>query len=438
MRLDKRVALLARGAARIPGMSQLLSKRPDRFSRGVWPGYYSRAKGAEVWDLDDNRYLDMSIGGIGATVLGYADPDVDGAVLEAIRNGGASSLNCPEEVELAELLCELHPWADMVRYTRGGGEAAAMAVRIARAATGREKVAFCGYHGWHDWYLAANLGEIDALDGHLMSGLPPAGVPRALRGTAFPFAYNDLNGLRALVDEHGSGLAAIIIEPVRNHEPEPSFLEGVRALADRCGTVLIVDEISAALRMNTGGAHLVYGLEPDMAVFSKSLGNGYPMSAVIGRAEVMEAAQKTFISSTNWTERTGPAAALATLAKHRATDAGAHLTRLGRMVQKGWRELANRWKLPLEVGGMAAMSHFSFFGDDAQARKAYFVQLMLDRGILASNLCYLMLAHTDADVARYLSACDEAFCDLARAVAEGDLSRKLRGQPSLAGFKRLA
>jgi len=438
MRLDKRVALLARGAARIPGMSQLLSKRPDRFSRGVWPGYYSRAKGAEVWDLDDNRYLDMSIGGIGATVLGYADPDVDGAVLEAIRNGVASSLNCPEEVELAELLCELHPWADMVRYTRGGGEAAAMAVRIARAATGREKVAFCGYHGWHDWYLAANLGEIDALDGHLMSGLPPAGVPRALRGTAFPFAYNDLNGLRALVDEHGSGLAAIIIEPVRNHEPEPSFLEGVRALADRCGTVLIVDEISAALRMNTGGAHLVYGLEPDMAVFSKSLGNGYPMSAVIGRAEVMEAAQKTFISSTNWTERTGPAAALATLAKHRATDAGAHLTRLGRMVQKGWRELANRWKLPLEVGGMAAMSHFSFFGDDAQARKAYFVQLMLDRGILASNLCYLMLAHTDADVARYLSACDEAFCDLARAVAEGDLSRKLRGQPSLAGFKRLA
>ncbi len=438
MRLDKRVALQERGAARIPGMSQLLSKRPDRFSRGVWPGYYSRAKGAEVWDLDDNRYLDMSIGGIGATVLGYADPDVDGAVLEAIRNGVASSLNCPEEVELAELLCELHPWADMVRYTRGGGEAAAMAVRIARAATGREKVAFCGYHGWHDWYLAANLGEIDALDGHLMSGLPPAGVPRALRGTAFPFAYNDLNGLRALVDEHGSGLAAIIIEPVRNHEPEPSFLEGVRALADRCGTVLIVDEISAALRMNTGGAHLVYGLEPDMAVFSKSLGNGYPMSAVIGRAEVMEAAQKTFISSTNWTERTGPAAALATLAKHRATDAGAHLTRLGRMVQKGWRELANRWKLPLEVGGMAAMSHFSFFGDDAQARKAYFVQLMLDRGILASNLCYLMLAHTDADVARYLSACDEAFCDLARAVAEGDLSRKLRGQPSLAGFKRLA
>lgn len=438
MTLDKSLAMQERAAKRIPGMCQLLSKRPDRFSLGVWPGYYSRAKGAEIWDLDGNRYLDMSIGGIGATVLGYADPDVDAAVLEAVRNGVACSLNCPEEVELADLLCELHPWADMVRYSRGGGEAAAMAVRIARAATGREKVAFCGYHGWHDWYLAANLGETDALDGHLMSGLPPRGVPRGLRSTAFPFAYNDLEGLRALVEEHAASLAAIIMEPVRNYEPEPGFLEGVRCLADQCGAVLIVDEISAALRMNTGGAHLIYGLEPDMAVFSKSLGNGYPMSATIGRAGVMEAAQKTFISSTNWTERTGPAAALATLIKHRAHNAGTHLTRLGRMVQNGWLEQAERWGLGIEVGGMAAMSHFSFSTEDAAACKAFFVQCMLDRGILASNLCYIMLAHTEEHVLRYLSACDEAFGELTRAVSEGTLSQQLRGRPSLAGFKRLA
>ncbi len=170
------MAMQARAKRLIPGMTQLLSKRPDMFSLGVWPGYFSKASGAYLWDLDGNQYLDMSIAGIGANVLGYADPDVDEAVKRAITDGISSSLNCPEEVELAELLCELHPWAEMVRYTRSGGEAMAVAVRIARAHTGKDKVAFCGYHGWHDWYLAANLGEKNALGDHLLPGLSPAGV----------------------------------------------------------------------------------------------------------------------------------------------------------------------------------------------------------------------------------------------------------------------
>jgi len=225
-------ALQERAKVRIPGLSQLLSKRPDRFSYGVWPGYMSRAEGARVWDLDGNEYVDMSIGGIGATVLGYQDPEVDEAVRGAIGRGVASSLNCPEEVELADLLCELHPWADMVRFARCGGEAVAMAVRIARAVTGRDTVAFCGYHGWHDWYLAANVGTDNALGEHLIPGLEPTGVPRGLAGTALPFSYNDAAGLEAIVAAHGKNLAAVVMEPIRSDPPAPGFLARVRELAD--------------------------------------------------------------------------------------------------------------------------------------------------------------------------------------------------------------
>lgn len=438
-RIEKSLAMQERAKRRIPGMTQLLSKRPDRFSQGVWPGYYSRAKGARVWDLDGNEYLDMSIGGIGATILGYADPDVDAAVVEAIGRGVASSLNCPEEVELAELLCGLHPWAGMARFARTGGEAMAVAVRIARTHTGRDTVAFCGYHGWHDWYLAANVGRENALSGHHIEGLSPLGVPRGLAGTALPFRYNRLDELRAIVAGHGTDLAAIVMEPIRSFRPEPGFLEGVRALADETGAVFIMDEISAGFRLTTGGAHLVLGgVVPDLAVFSKALGNGYPIAAVIGRTRVMEAAQRTFISSTNWTERVGPAAALAVIHKHRERNVAAHLDVLGAQVQEGWQRLGAAHGLGLEVSGIRPMGHFAFTHEKAQGMKAYFVQLLLAEGYLASNQFYAMFAHTEADVASYLSACDRAFGRIALALAQNDLEGRLLGQPSSTGFQRLA
>ena len=381
----------------------------------------------------------MSISGIGANVLGYADPDVDAAVQEAIAAGTSCSLNCPEEVELAELLCELHPWAGMVRYARTGGEAMAIAVRIARTHTGKDKIAFCGYHGWHDWYLSANLGTENALGEHLISGLNPAGVPRALEGTAFPFRYNHLKELKEIVAEHGKDLAAIVMEPLRNYEPEPEFIEGVRSFADETGAVLVVDEISAGFRYNTGGAHLkFFTKEPDIAVFSKALGNGYPIAAVIGRADVMQAAQKTFISSTNWTERIGPTAAIAMIKKHKRVDAGKHLVWLGEQVQSGWKEMADKLGLSMEVGGMKPMSHFAFVHDKAQLMKAYFIQLMLEHGFLASNLYYAMYAHTEEHVKSYLQAADSAFAEIAYSVEHGNLQEKLRGKPSSVGFKRLA
>ena len=435
-RITKSLALQQHAKTRIPGLSQLLSKRPDQFSFGVWPGYFKTAKGVEVEDLDGNRYIDMSIGGIGANVLGYADPDVNQAVTAAIAAGSSCSLNCPEEVALADLLCELHPWAGKVRFTRGGGEAMSVAVRIARAHTGRDRIVFSGYHGWNDWYLAANLGTENALGEHLLPDLSPSGVPKSLAGTALPFRYNHLDELEAIMSRHGEEVAAVVIEPIRSEEPVPGFLEGVASLARRHGCLLIVDEISAGFRLLTGGAHLRLGLTPDIAVFSKALGNGFPIAAIIGN-DAMEAAQSTFISSTNWTERVGYVAAIATLEKHRRLEVAAHLVAMGSAVQAGWKDLSHRYELDLHVGGIAPLSHFAFSGSDATVKKALFVQLMLKEGFLASTSFYSMYAHQFGHVEAYLAAADQAMAQVAERSRAGSLQAALEGAPATAGFRRL-
>ena len=421
----------------IPGMTQLLSKRPDRFSMGVWPSYFQKAKGVDVWDVDDNKYVDMSMSGIGANILGYADDEVNNAVLEAVSNGNSTTLNCPEEIDLAELLCELHPWADKVRFARTGGESMAVAVRIARAYSGRDKVAFCGYHGWHDWYLSANLNTTDALGEHLLSGLDVAGVPKALAGTAIPFHYNDLETLNDIIEKNRSEIGAIVLEPIRNIYPKKGFLEGVRAAANKIGAVLVVDEISSGFRMNSGGAHLKFNLEPDIAVFSKALGNGYPIAAVIGKDSVMDAAQNTFISSTYWTERIGFAAGLATIRKHLAKNVSDHLMKIGALVQKGWREFSDKYDLPLKIEGIFPLSHFSFNVSDADKIKALFVQLMLEEGFLASTSFYCMYAHKEDHVKSYFSSVEKVFGVISRAIEKGRVDILLKGQPCARGFTRL-
>ncbi len=429
--------LYARAKHKIPGGTQLLSKRPEMFLPDHWPSYYSKAQGVEVWDLDGNKYVDMSYNGIGACVLGAADPDVDEAVRRAIDAGSMSTLNAPEEVELAELLCELHPWAEMVRYARSGGEAMAIAVRIARARTRRDKLAFCGYHGWHDWYLAANLAEENALDGHLLPGLEPAGVPRGLLGTALPFHYNRADELRAIVSRHPGELAAIVMEPLRDHDPHPGFLEEVRTLANEIGAVLIFDEITAGFRLTTGGAHLLYGTMPDIAVFAKAISNGYPMAAIIGKGDVMQAAQSTFISSTNWTERIGPAAALATIHKHRTCNVPGYLIRMGTLIQEGWKTAGQRAGLDLEVGGIKPLGHFAFPGENKLAAKTLFTQLMLERGFLATTAFYATFAHQDQHLESYLEAVQESFLIVAEALKQNAVTSLLCGPVSHSGFARL-
>jgi glutamate-1-semialdehyde 2,1-aminomutase len=428
--------LYQRARTRIPGGTQLLSKRPEMFLPEQWPAYYQRAQGCEVVDLDGHRLLDMTHCGVGACTLGYADPDVTAAVVAAVQAGSMTVLNCPEEVELAELLCELHPWADRVRYARCGGESCMVAVRIARAATGRDKVAFCGYHGWNDWYLAANLGVEGALDGHLLPGLEPAGVPRALRGTALPFNFGDRAQLEAIVRDHGADLAAIIMEPIRN-AADVEYLHFCRVQAMRCGAVLIFDEVSAGFRLCCGGSHMTMGVEPDMAVLAKAMGNGHPMGAIIGRAAVMEAAQKSFISSTYWTERVGLAAALATIRKFRRLKVEQHLIATGLRVQEGWRSAATQAGLAVEVGGIPPLSHFGILGSDGLAARTLFTQLMLARGYLAGPGFYPMLTHTPEIVAGYLARVAEVFVEIAAAQRAGDVARHLKGPLAHTGFKRL-
>ena len=430
--------LYARARKRIPGGTQLLSKRPEMFLPGQWPSYFSRAAGVRVWDLDGREYVDMSHNAIGANILGAADPDVDAAVIEAIRSGVASTLNAPEEVELADLLCELHPWAEMVRYARTGGEAMAMAVRIARARTKRDVVAFCGYHGWHDWYLAANLAEERALDGHLLPGLSPVGVPRGLIGTALPFRYNQLDELEHIVAAQAGTLAAIVMEPLRDNPPTGGFLEGVKRLARQSGAVFVLDEITAGFRLTTGGAHLTLGVTPDIAVFAKAMSNGYPMAAVIGTGDAMEAAQDSFISSTYWTDRIGPVAALATIRKHRRNDVATHVQRIGGRVQAGWREEGARAGLPIHVGGMTPLSHFHFDGPQAQAGHTLFTQLMLERGYLAGKSFYATFAHGDQHIDSYMTAVRDVFGIIGGAFADGSAERRLHGPVAHTGFARLA
>ncbi len=430
-------ALYKKAKKIIPGGTQLLSKRPELHLPENWPSYYKKAKGCEVWDLDGKKYIDMSYMGIGACVLGYADPDVNRAVKKAVNQGNATTLNCPEEIELAELLLKLHPWAQMARFARGGGETMAIAVRIARAKTGKDKVLFCGYHGWQDWYLAANLAYNKALDGHLLPGLEPKGVPRGLKGTAIPFKYNDTKTFLKLLKRYKKELAAVVMEPIRNHYPKKSFLETIQREAKKAGIVLIIDEVSAGFRLANGGAHLKLGLEPDIAVFSKALGNGFPIAAIIGKREVMQAAQSSFISSTMWTERVGFVSALAMIKKFIQKGVAKHICQMANDVQKGWLRLANKHKLIIEVSGIPPFGHFDFKYKEPLVLKTLFSQFMLDKGFLASNVYYGSFAHKEEHLKKYLQACDEAFALIKKAVDSDNPKKYLKGPVSQTGFKRL-
>jgi len=313
----------------------------------------------------------------------------------------------------------------------------AIAVRIARAATGRDKIAFCGYHGWHDWYLAANLQKENALGAHLLSGLKPEGVPKALSGTALPFRYNKIDELQEIVDQNSASLAAIVMEPIRNEQPKNEFLQQIREISTKIGAVFIFDEISSGFRMCSGGAHLLLNVTPDMAVFSKSIGNGYPISAIIGKSNVMDAVQKTFISSSNWTERVGPTAAIATINKHIKMKAGDHLMKIGQLVQNAWKSIAEKNNMAIKVGGIPPISHFVFEDKDHLTLKALFVQLMLEKGFLASTVFYAMLAHSIENVDYYLNATNEVFHTIEQAKRNNNVEIMLKGKPAAEGFKRL-
>lgn len=397
----------------IPGGTQLLSKRPEMFLPGKWPAYYSKAKGCEVWDLEGNHYYDVCIMGIGANVLGYANEEVDECAKKAIDNGSMCTLNAPEEVLVAEKILELHPWADMVRFAKAGGEAMAMATRIARAYTRKDIVLVCGYHGWQDWYLAANLVKGDPLAGVHLKGLEPLGVPRGMAGTNLIFHYNNIDELKKLIDENRGNIAAVIMEPIRNDYPQNNFLEKIRKITEEEDIVLVFDEITAGFRMCNGGSHLKLGVYPDMAVFGKAMTNGYPLTTVIGKESVMQAAQSTFISSTFWTERVAYAATLKSMEVFERENVFLHLNEIGKKVQNIWKKFSDKHNLKIEISGIYPISHFEFKYENSLAYKTFFTQEMLKKGFLASNAFYASNAHNDEILHKYSLAVDNVFGSIA-------------------------
>ncbi|MBT4669089.1 MAG: aminotransferase class III-fold pyridoxal phosphate-dependent enzyme, partial [Candidatus Ruthia sp.] len=390
----------------IPGGNMLLSKRPEMYLPENWPAYFSKSKGCKVWDLDGKEYIDMSIMGIGTNTLGYGHPEVDEAVMKTIKDGNMSTFNCPEEVYLAEKLIELHPWADMVRFARAGGEINSIAVRIARASTGRDKIAICGYHGWHDWYLSTNLNSDKNLDGHLLPGLQPNGVPRGLTGTTLPFNYNDIEQLEQLIKDNKGEIAAIKMEVSRNEGPKDNYLQKVRDLATENNIILIFDECTSGFRETFGGLQKKYGVEPDLAIFAKALGNGYAISACIGRQEFMQAAQQTFISSTFWTERIGPTAALKTLEVMEREKSWDTITQIGGGISKQWKNLANKYDLNITTWGLPALSGFTFDSPNSLSYKTLITQEMLKKGYLAANSVYACTEHKQEIVDGYFAELD--------------------------------
>lgn len=421
----------------IPGGNQLLSKRSEMFLPELWPSYYKKAKGCEVWDLDDNKFYDFAQMGVGSCVLGFADPDVNNAVMYAIRDGSMSSLNCYEEIQLAELLVGIHPWAEMVRFARTGGEACAIAVRIARADTGRDKIAFCGYHGWHDWYISSNLSDQANLDGQLLPGLAPKGVPRGLQNTALPFNYNDINSLEALVSSHGDEIGTIYMEPLRGQEPYNDFLRKVREIADRINAVLIFDEVTSGFRLNPGGIHLIYDVEPDIAVFGKAIGNGYPISAIIGKRNIMDAAQSTFISSTFWTERIGFVAAKKTIQKFIDLNVHDALTSTGKRINRGWTEIASEADIIVVTSGIPPLTHIEFKCYDPIAAQTFYTQEMLKKGYLLGASVYTTYAYTDEIIDRFIEDSKPVFKQLSELIKNRTIEENLSHGKKHSGFKRL-
>ncbi|ETZ24504.1 aminotransferase class III-fold pyridoxal phosphate-dependent enzyme [Pedobacter sp. V48] len=420
----------------IPGGTMLLSKRPEMFLPDQWPSYFSKAKGCKVWDLDGKELIDMCIMGIGTNTLGYGNDEVDAAVMETVKSGNMSTLSCPEEVYLAEKLVEINPWADMVRFARSGGEANSIAIRIARAASGRDKVAICGYHGWHDWYLSANHNDGDELSGHLLPGLSPKGVPKNLKDTVYPFHYNNYEELLSIVENNEIGV--IKMEVVRNFGPEDNFLQKVRDLATRNNIVLIFDECTSGFRETYGGIYKKYGVEPDIAMYGKTIGNGYALTAVVGRRSVMEAAQTTFISSTFWTERIGPTAALATLKVMEKTKSWEIITKAGQKMQSGWQTLASTHGLSISLSGIPALCTYSFNSEKAMEYKTLIAQEMLKKGFLASTNFYACTEHTDNYFEQYFNELDKIFFTISKCEnGVENVEDLLQGPVCHSGFKRL-
>lgn len=433
--MNKGEKLYKRAKRLIPGGTNLLSKKPEMFLNKNWPCYFQKSKGCKVWDLDENEYIDMCLMGVGTNILGYSNDEVNTAVIEAIKEGTMTTLNSAEEVYLAEKLIKMHPWAGMVRYAKTGGEANTIALRIARSFSKKDKVAFCGYHGWHDWYLSSNLQTPESLSEHLLSGLSTTGVPKSMAGCSLPFSYNKVDELHSLLKENEIG--AIIMEVSRNHKPQNNFLNAVSELAKTYKVPLIFDECTSGFRETFGGLHLKYEIEPDLCVFGKAISNGFPLTCIIGKEHVMSEAQDSFISSTFWTDRTGYVAALKTLEIMEKLKSWKLISKKGQKIKEKWKQLAQYYEISINVMALDALATFKFNSNFNQEYKTFLTQELLKGGFLARDSIYTSIAHEDTFVESYFSCLEPVFEKIRECEKGKDINLYLDNGPSKSGFQRL-
>ena len=431
--------LWKRAQSVIPGGNMLLSKRPEMYAPNQWPSYYSKAKGCYVWDVSKRKFTDLSLMSVGTNILGYSNKYVDNAVINAVKKSNMSSLNCYEEILLSEKLIDMHNHFDMVRYARTGGEANAIAIRLARAASGKDKIAICGYHGWHDWYLSANLNSNNSegvLKDHLLPGLSTKGVPKNLKNTIYPFKFNDFKALKKICDQNKIG--AIKMEVFRNIPPEKNFLEKVRKLADKKNIVLIFDECTSGFRETFGGLHLKYSVLPDICILGKALGNGFPITAVLGKREIMENAQTTFISSTFWTERSGYVAALKSLEIMEKVKSWKIISEKGKILKSKLRKIAQENKLKINISGLDSCPSYNLKFSNWMKYKTFITQELLNKKILGANTTYVSIAHTNKILSKYIEVLSKIFHKINQSEKSNiDIDSLLKGPVCHSGFKRL-
>ncbi len=436
--ISRSLELYRRAGELIPGWTQLISRRADQFANGVSPIYAQRAAGSRFIDVDENVYIDW-VNAVGAIILGNDDEVVDGAVKEQIDRGSLYTLNSPLELELAEELCNTLPSAQMVRYTKGGGEACSVAARIARGTTGRDKILICGYHGWHDWYQAANYGVDPESGEYPFAGIEPIGVPRALAGSVIPFTYGDLEMLEALLVEHAGDVAAIMMEPARSELPAPGYLEEVQALAQEHQAILVFDEVSCGWRQAIGGIQSIVGVTPDMTVVAKAMSNGYPMGAVVGSRAVMEPAARMFISSSYWSDNIGLVASLTTIRELKRRDSETRLRETGEKLRAAINGAMAESGLPGKCAGLSANPYVALDlpdGVDSRKVSTLFIQEMARRGVHTYMSFKATLAHTDADIAQTGAAAREAFQVIKTALDEDKLDSLLVADVKKEPFRR--
>ncbi len=408
MRKKKGTRLYNYAKTIIPGGTTLFSKRAELYLPNKWPSYFIKAKDIHVWDLKGDKYLDM-LCAVGTSILGYSNDKINKSVQNNIFNGNMTTLNCPEEVFLSKEIIKHHPWASMIKFTRGGGEANAVAIRIARANTKKKNVAFCGYHGWHDWYLSTNINSKNNLDQHLMSGLNFEGIPENLKNTSFPFPYNDFEYLIKLIRKKNIGI--IKMEVMRSVKPKDNFLKKIREICNKKKIILIFDECTSGYRENMGGIHLKYKINPDIAIFGKALGSSFAINAIIGKRDIMQKAENTFISSTFWGERIGYTAALASIKEFKRLKAFKKIDENGKMIKNIWNDLSKKYNIPIKIMGLNSLPTF-LFCNEHEKRKTFLTQEMLKNKILATNFIYITIFHNKKNIKNYIKILDKVFYDI--------------------------